>query len=44
MLIRLALRATVVIAVSLGSALACRAQSPAAWTDTISPFRAVVSP
>ena len=41
MLIRLALRATVVIALSLGSALVCQAQSPAAWTDTIAPFRVI---
>ena len=41
MLIRIAVRLTAVIVLTLGGALACRAQSPAAWTDTITPFRVI---
>ena len=41
MLIRIAFRLTAVIVLTLGGALACRAQSPAAWTDTIAPFRVI---
>ena len=41
MLIRIAVRLTAVIVLTLGGALACRAQSPAAWTDTIAPFRVI---